>query len=364
MRRKKWIGAVSLLILSGAPDAVGDTPAAQAGNAKATTAQSTTLQQQLREMRRALERQQQQLDETRAKLNRDADESSSDDALVRQLVDGETSEDSGDIDVGKYAGSRPLRVYGFMEAGFQKVMPKSRSFIGSVGQSNASTFLVGNINLFFDLQPSEDWRGLLELRFTNAPHGEERSFASTVSDYERVDSTVLDSTSPNARNELVAGSTVIERAWIQWQAHDELRVRAGSWFTPWGIWNVDHGSPTLISLLLPDFQVTEYFPRSQVGVQASGSLFIQPWELGYHAYISNGRMVGQLDLDESFVATGDANRHGLRLVLDGVDWPGEILDPDRQCRGEVLEHRGRRTDLAEVELVRLEGNSANCVAEE
>jgi hypothetical protein len=83
--------------------------------------------------------------------------------------------------------------------------------------TRANTFLLGNVNVFFDAQPHEEWRGLLEARFTNLPHGEELSFASPAGPYERVDTESSDYTSGTARNNVVLGSTIIERAWAEWK---------------------------------------------------------------------------------------------------------------------------------------------------
>jgi hypothetical protein len=85
------------------------------------------------------------------------------------------------------------------------------------------------------------------------------------------------------------GGVVIERAWIEWNRYPAFQVRTGNFFTPFGIWNVDHGQPTLISSFLPQFMLQNYFPIRQTGVQALGSFFIKEWELGYRAWVTNGR---------------------------------------------------------------------------
>jgi hypothetical protein len=105
----------------------------------------------------------------------------------------------------------------------------------------------------------------------------------------------MDVNSPSGRNWVLWGGTVIERAWLEWNDIDAFRVRAGYFLTPYGIWNVDHGTPTLISLALPDFFAGEYFPTHQTGIQLLGTIPSGAWEFGYHATVSNGRTVGQLD---------------------------------------------------------------------
>lgn len=194
---------------------------------------------------------------------------------------------------------RALQLYGFFDFGLQKLFVPRSSFLYSSIGTNATTFMFGNLNLFFDAQPRDDWRTLVELRFTNLPHGEVESFATPAGgQFERIDRTARDSTSPNGRNRVLFGSVIIERAQAQWTASDAFGVIGGYWFTPYGIWNLDHGTPTLISLLLPDSQVREYFPLRQLGLQALGVYNAPPYQLGYHVTVSNGRTLGQMDLDE------------------------------------------------------------------
>ncbi len=250
--------------------------------------------------------QQEQIDEQNRKLEEQS-------RRLEQLVaDREEQEAVAEVlasadsdDVASYTQAQPLKIYGYADVGWQKMMAKHRSLIGQVSTTNANTFVMGNLNLFFDAQPSESWRGLAELRFTNAPHGNDLGYASAFgTDYRRVDNSANDATSPNGRNQVVLASVVIERAWIQYSYSSALQIRTGYWLTPWGIWNIDHGTPTLISMVLPDFQTTEYFPQRQTGVQVLGSAFSGAWELGYHATLSNGRGVGMLDIDEDKAVGG------------------------------------------------------------
>jgi hypothetical protein len=88
---------------------------------------------------------------------------------------------------------------------------------------------------------------------------------------------------------VIWGGVVIERAQIEHTMTDWFNVRAGYFLTPYGIWNVDHGTPTLISLILPSFQVEESIPGRQLGVQAYGFTWKGDWQFGYSAYVSNGR---------------------------------------------------------------------------
>ena len=73
-----------------------------------------------------------------------------------------------------------LSIYGFMDFGFNKFYTTDRSALLTLFPSQAGTFVLGNVNLFFDAQPYDKWRALFEVRFTNLPHGYERSLASPL----------------------------------------------------------------------------------------------------------------------------------------------------------------------------------------
>lgn len=223
-----------------------------------------------------------------------------DEEVSATLASLEEAEDELDVPV-----ALPLRLYGFMDMGYHKFFISNDSIVRPFLPADANSFVFGNLNIFLDAAPSDDWRALMELRFTTLPHGEELSFATPLGDsYERVDNTTLDVTSANGRGEVVTANVIIERAWLEWSPADWLRLRLGSWFTPVGIWNLDHGTPTLISLLLPDTQVTQAFPLRQLGLQAFGSVPVGNAEIGYHAYLSNGRTPGQFDLTEDKMVGG------------------------------------------------------------
>jgi hypothetical protein len=102
------------------------------------------------------------------------------------------------------------------------------------------------------------------------------------------------------------GSIVLEQAWIQGTVTDWFGVRVGYWLTPFGIWNIDHGTPTLIGLTPPQFTRGRFYPQHQLGVQALGHMTSQAWTFNYTAYMSNGKTSGNLD-------PTDDKAFGLRL---------------------------------------------------
>jgi hypothetical protein len=194
------------------------------------------------------------------------------------------------------SGAEPenrIRVYGFMDTGLQWTRAQSDKF-SNVFSSKEPTFVSGNNNIYFDARPDPKWRALLETRYTFYPHGSE-AFDSQGG-YSRTDTTVYDVTSPSGRNRIRWGGVFIERATIEWRHRDWLQLTAGYFLTPYGIWNIDHGTPTLISLILPNFQVEEAIPQRQTGLQAKGNWVFDTLSLDYSVYISNGRTSTLVDL--------------------------------------------------------------------
>jgi hypothetical protein len=161
--------------------------------------------------------------------------------------------------------------------------------------STAATFVMGSANVYFDARPAPQWRALTETRFSLWPHGAQLFSSSGVT---AVDTRFLDFASTSMREPVQWGGIVLERAQIEWTPRDWFSLQAGYFLTPWGIWNVDHGTPTLIGLFLPKSMLDEMVPLRQQGVMAFGSVFRLPYELGYRAFVSNGRVVGQLDLTD------------------------------------------------------------------
>jgi hypothetical protein len=190
-----------------------------------------------------------------------------------------------------------VRLYGFADAGLQRMMPGSKSALNLIMPSRETTFVLGNLNLYIDAQPSESWSALIETRLTNEPNGLLGTCAmlgpclpQSTFGYE--------TSSPVGWSPIRWGSIIIERAYLQWRYADLLQVRVGRFLTPFGIWNIDHGSPTLISLMLPNFEVNEMIPIQLTGVEVLGATAVGDWTAGYHAHVSNGRTAGQQDFTD------------------------------------------------------------------
>lgn len=183
-----------------------------------------------------------------------------------------------------------FKVYGFMDMGIQGTWVNKKALVAALFDTNAITFATGNINLYFDFNPHPDWRALAEIRFTGAPHGNIESFGGiTGTPFERTNTQQYDPNGTVINAPVWGGYSVIERAYIEWNRYQQFQLLVGHFFTPFGIWNVDHGQPTLISLALPQFIQQTFMPLRQTGVQALGSFFAGDWEIAYRAWLTNGR---------------------------------------------------------------------------
>ena len=199
----------------------------------------------------------------------------------------------------------PLRIYGFTDMGVQHIWVNENSLLTRLFQVNNTSFVVGNVNLYFDAQPFKHFRGLTELRFTNAPLGDIANYGGLAGTFKRKDTFSYDPGGTAINAPMWAGSVILERAWIEWNEHQAFKLRVGNFFTPFGIWNEDHGTPTLISLALPQFIVQRWMPIRQTGVMFYGSAFASDWELGYTGTLSNGRQeISNYNFNNSFGVGG------------------------------------------------------------
>jgi hypothetical protein len=197
-----------------------------------------------------------------------------------------------------------FRIYGFIDMGVQKLWTGDDPVVPTL----KTTFVLGNVNLYFDFRPADDWSSLIEMRLTNYPNGTESPGIPAIGlDYQRQDTSAQDPGNGEGYDVVRWGGIVLERAYIQWQRHERFGVRVGQFLTPYGIWNVDHGTPTLISLMRPQFVSKELWPARQLGLEIFGRFdHVLPdrWGLEYHAYVSNGRTPGVVDLTEDKMVGG------------------------------------------------------------
>jgi len=196
---------------------------------------------------------------------------------------------------------RRFEIYGFMDMGFQRVWSGTRAASIGTGSPRALTFVLGNVNLYFDATPFTGWRGLTELRLTNYPNGfvTRTGVPALGAAEERVSTSVFDVNAPDPGwSEVKWGGMVLEQSWIQGTLNDWFAARIGYFLTPFGIWSIDHGTPTLIALSRPQFTRGRFYPDHQLGLQALGQVSEGSWTFSYVGYVSNGKTQGEVDVTD------------------------------------------------------------------
>ncbi|MBX2812757.1 MAG: hypothetical protein KTR25_13150 [Myxococcales bacterium] len=169
--------------------------------------------------------------------------------------------------------------------------------------------MLGNLNMYLDANLTHGFRFLGEIRFHTAPTAtsEGPNFDGTADHF--VHSTSWDAVDGNTPFSF--GYIEIERAYLEYVYANWLKVKIGILLTPYGVWNVDHGSPVIIPTRRPFVVASELIPERQTGLEVSGLLSAGTLRIGYHAYTSNGRgsVSTALDLDDNLAVGG-------RLYID------------------------------------------------
>lgn len=177
-----------------------------------------------------------------------------------------------------------INFYGFADASF------SKDFKAEPIANKYSTFAVGNVNLYMASELGAQWRSLIEVRYMYLPHGQV-PFAEQYTGGARVDTTTQDYQDVN--RPIRWGGISIQRAWVERTFHELFTLRMGQFLSPYGIWNVDHGSPVIIGVRRPFLVGEALIPESQTGLEAYGSVYYKATQFGYHLTLTNGR--GPLD---------------------------------------------------------------------
>jgi hypothetical protein len=195
---------------------------------------------------------------------------------------------------------RPLQLYGFADFTYYVPFFPADSFLAANIPANQQ-FVMGNFNLYLAKQISDRLRALGEVRFLYLPNGQ-----VTGNGYS---STQVDDPADLYRP-VRWGGIAIERLHVEYDLLPSLTLRAGQFLTPYGIWNVDHGTPTIITIRRPYIIGEAIFPRQQVGLELIGRKYFSELGIEYHLTLSNGR--GPVDETRDL----DTNKAvGARVVL-------------------------------------------------
>src|SRR6478609_8245209 len=187
-----------------------------------------------------------------------------------------------------------LDLYGFADFTYQRLLIEKDN-VWNHTYPGVNSFAVGNFNVYLSSELGDSWRALAEVRFMYLPNG--ASKADEAGNAVRTDTTVLDYAGFD--EPIRWGGIRIARIYVEHEFNGLFKLQVGQFLTPYGIWNVDHGSPTIIGIKKPFVVANQLFPEQQVGLQLYGSHFFDPIEIGYHLTLSNGRgPVEYQDFDE------------------------------------------------------------------
>ncbi|MBC7976394.1 MAG: hypothetical protein H7138_15595, partial [Myxococcales bacterium] len=190
------------------------------------------------------------------------------------------------LDPGAAAFDDKLNIYGFADIGWS-----SQHWVRKIPTIPKDTraFAVGNLNIYLAKNLTSKARTLAEVRFTFLPNGSQNP-----------DGTYLDNSAEETTNfNRVSqwGGVVIERAYLEYDLTEHLTLRAGRWLTPYGIWNIDHGSPAILGVIRPYIVGEQFFPEHQTGLDLFGDYYQSGFKLDYHLTASNGRGAAEAQTD-------------------------------------------------------------------
>jgi hypothetical protein len=171
-----------------------------------------------------------------------------------------------------------LNIYGFADVGWSwEHWERASTFV----KRNTLGFAIGNLNIYLAKNLTAKARTLAEIRFTLLPNGSQNA-----------DGTYVDTSAQELTNFFRPsqwGGIVIERAYAEYDLTEHLTVRLGHWLTPYGVWNIDHGSPVILGTGRPYIIGEQFFPEHQTGLDVFGNHYEHGFKLDYHLTASNGR---------------------------------------------------------------------------
>lgn len=228
---------------------------------------------------------------------------------------------------------RRFNVYGFADVTLSKMFLDETHVLWETGRGDALQFRLTHLNVYGDWKPNDFLRVLSEVAVLPYPHGtNERigtimeadvhitgSYDTTIASIDTVSyprSPVNTEVVDDEDGPLAWGSIYLERAWMDFLFNQHLNLRIGKFITPSGIWNVDHGSPVLLTVRQP-YQTSSIriFPRAQIGMMGYGSLFLGDTDVLYSLYASTGR--NEIDIEEATDVAVGGNLEAELPLLDG-----------------------------------------------
>jgi hypothetical protein len=185
------------------------------------------------------------------------------------------------------AAEPTLRLYGFADFNATRFLGLSDRWKNVLQQP--LTLYVGKLNVYLEAHIAPEWKSLIEVRYLFVPNGSSvpNGYLDPLASTGRYNGVTVDYS--DSQRPITWGGISIERAYLEHNFNSFLSVRVGRFLTPWGIWNVDHGSPVIIGPAKPYVIGEGFFPGAQTGFDAFGSMAVGDSTLGYHLTLSNGR---------------------------------------------------------------------------
>ena len=349
--------AALLILMTAGPLAAQDTAGARSEGVAVEDDGSDGGGDRLADLEEAIKAQQDRIDTLEKK---EADAQGEVEELKGQLEEMKEEQEMAQLealDTGEdYATEKKMQVYGFFDTTFVKNFFKKNSPF-DLYFPNKSSFMMSSVNLYFKSQMTQTLSAMVETKLIYFPHGWEESYPTVVvmNNDDGTQTTVLTDGEYNRTNTQVRdqntlgytkyGGIAIERAHLTYKPFDWLGIMAGRYLTPYGIWNVDHGTPVLLSIRVPYLQTRESVPLSQMGVQVFGRFYPGPDLFFDYAFtVSNGRgpIDTIMDLDEN-------KGLGLRLRLS---YEGKNLTVSAGAYG----YMGEYTDSQKEIFVQVDPN--------
>jgi hypothetical protein len=197
-----------------------------------------------------------------------------------------------------------FQIYGFADMAITKYFPEENSIVRSIDKMDEkANFSLDHVNLYTSFRPNKHLRFLAELSFQDEPVYFQDSVGlrwvipPMPELYFPGSDSVWVTPKLAPKNKIQRGITIfewgsfsVERALFSVYLNRYLNFTFGKFITPAGIWNVDHGSPVIMTISQPtQYSYAQIYPKSQLGIMEDGKIFIGDADLSYSIYFSSGR---------------------------------------------------------------------------
>lgn len=196
-----------------------------------------------------------------------------------------------------------LQIFGFADMAITKYFPKDESIVRSIDKMDEkANFSLDHFNLYTSFRPNKNLRFLAELSFQDEPvyyqdSVGQRWIVPEMLPFVPGSDSVWVTPKLAQKNKIQRGITIfdwgsfsVERALFSVYLNRYFNLSFGKFITPAGIWNVDHGSPVIMTISQPtQYSYAQIFPKSQLGIMDEGKFFIGDADLSYSLYFSSGR---------------------------------------------------------------------------